>query len=188
MEKTVQQGRLGAKLWTSIVVFGLIGQIAWVVENMYFATFAQKLFADTEKFGNLYYIATTLMVVISAVTATVTTIFAGGFSDRVGRRKPFISIGYIFWGITIMLFAAIPIDFGSGEGGLVITLLVVFDCIMTFAGSTANDAAFSAWIANVTNVRNRGKVNTIIAILPMLAVRRDSERLRQELMEKKAQE
>ncbi len=160
---------LGGKLWLSVIVFGLIGQIAWVVENMYFATFAQTLFKDTEKFGNLYYVATTLMVILSAVTATVTTIFAGGLSDKIGKRKPFITIGFICWGLTIMLFAAIPIDFDSSKGKLITALLVIFDCIMTFAGSNANDAAFSAWTADITDVTNRGKVNTILAILPMFA-------------------
>ena len=160
---------LGGKIWTNALLFGLIGQIAWVVENMYFATFAQKLFAETSKFGNMYYTATTLMVIFSAITATVTTIFMGGLCDKVGKRKPFITLGYIFWGATIMLFAAIPIDFTSSEGGLIIALLVIFDCIMTFAGSTANDAAFNAWVADVTDVTNRGKVNTILSIMPVLA-------------------
>lgn len=160
---------LGKKIWTNALLFGLIGQIAWVVENMYFATFAQKLFAETAKFGNMYYVATTLMVIFSAITATVTTIFMGGLCDKVGKRKPFITIGYLFWGATIMLFAAIPINFESSEGGLIIALLVIFDCIMTFAGSTANDAAFNAWVADVTDVTNRGKVNTILSVMPVLA-------------------
>lgn len=117
----------------------------------------------------MYYVATTLMVIFSAITATVTTIFMGGLCDKVGKRKPFITIGYLFWGATIMLFAAIPINFESSEGGLIIALLVIFDCIMTFAGSTANDAAFNAWVADVTDVTNRGKVNTILSVMPVLA-------------------
>ena len=160
---------LGKKIWTNALLFGLIGQIAWVVENMYFANFAQKLFDETAKFGNMYYVATTLMVIFSAITATVTTIFMGGLCDKAGKRKPFITIGYLFWGATIMLFAAIPINFESSEGGLIIALLVIFDCIMTFAGSTANDAAFNAWVADVTDVTNRGKVNTILSVMPVLA-------------------
>ena len=34
--KEKKVGALGGKVWTSILLFGLIGQIAWVVENMYF--------------------------------------------------------------------------------------------------------------------------------------------------------
>lgn len=156
---------LGKKIWFSAILFGLIGQIAWVVENMFFAKFGQDLF-DTS--GDLYYTVTTLMVVLSAVTATVTTIFAGGLVDKVGKRKPFITIGYIFWGITIMLFATIPINSQQDAWGI-ITALVVLDCVMTFCGSTANDAAFNAWVTDVTNVSNRGKVNAILSVMPVIA-------------------
>ena len=27
--------KLGSRFWTAMVLFGLIGQVAWVVENMY---------------------------------------------------------------------------------------------------------------------------------------------------------
>ena len=30
---------LGKRIWACAIVFGLIGQIAWVVENMFFAKF-----------------------------------------------------------------------------------------------------------------------------------------------------
>ena len=116
------------------------------------------------------YGVTTLMVILSAVAATVTTIFAGGLSDRTGKRKPFIAFGYIFWGFTIMLFALLPMKADASRVGLVAALLVFFDCLMTFAGSTSNDAAFNAWVADVTDKTNRGKLNAILAILPVIAV------------------
>lgn len=171
MEKTAQTPAakstpLGKKIWACAIVFGLIGQIAWVVENMFFAKFGQDLF-DTR--GNLYFTVTTLMVILSAVTATVTTIFAGGLIDKTGKRKPFITVGYILWGVTIMLFAAIPIDFSDDRSWGIITVLVVLDCVMTFFGSTANDAAFNTWVADVTDVSNRGKVNTILSVMPVIA-------------------
>ena len=155
MEKTAQTPAakstpLGKKIWACAIVFGLIGQIAWVVENMFFAKFGQDLF-DTR--GNLYFTVTTLMVILSAVTATATTIFAGGLIDKTGKRKPFITVGYVLWGVTIMLFAAIPIDFSDDRSWGIITVLVVLDCVMTFFGSTAN----------------RGKVNTILSVMPVIA-------------------
>lgn len=164
----VKSTRLGGKTWTSAIIFGLIGQVAWVVENMYFAKFAQDIF-DAPQYGDFYYVATTLMVIFSAITATVTTIFAGGLCDRTGTRKPFIAIGYIFWGLTIMMFALVPINFDPEKGGLIIALLVFFDCVMTLAGSTANDAAFNSWVTDVTDVTNRGKVNTILSVMPVIA-------------------
>lgn len=160
---------LGARVWFSAVFFGLVGQIAWIVENMYFATFAQDIFANSGR-ADMSYGVTTLMVILSAVAATATTIFAGGLSDRTGKRKPFIAVGYIFWGFTIMLFALLPMKAEASKVGMIASLLVFFDCLMTFAGSTSNDAAFNAWVADVTDKTNRGKLNSILAILPVIAV------------------
>ena len=160
---------LGARVWFSAVFFGLVGQIAWIVENMYFATFAQDIFANSGR-ADMSYGVTTLMVILSAIAATATTIFAGGLSDRTGKRKPFIAVGYIFWGFTIMLFALLPMKADASKVGLIAALLVFFDCLMTFAGSTSNDAAFDAWVADVTDKTNRGKLNSILAILPVIAV------------------
>lgn len=161
--------RFGGKLWFSAIFFGLVGQIAWVVENMYFATLAQDIFANSAR-TDLSYIITTLMVIFSALTATATTIFAGAFCDRAGKRKPFISYGYIIWGLTIMAFAFIPM---RAEGKAIVgvaAMLVVFDCLMTLCGSTANDAGFNAWLADVTTPQNRGKVNGVLSTLPVFAV------------------
>lgn len=170
LSSAVKSTKLGGKIWFNGILFGLVGQIAWMVENMYFATFAQNIFEDTSKYGNLYYIATTLMVIFSAITATVTTIFAGGLCDKSGKRKPFISIGYILWGLTIIMFSAVPTDFSLEKGAAVVAILVIFDCIMTVAGSTANDAAFNAWVTDVTDFSNRGKMNTTLSILSVFAM------------------
>ena len=35
---------LGKKFWVALVIFGLMGQIAWVVENMYLNVFLYKMF------------------------------------------------------------------------------------------------------------------------------------------------
>ena len=57
-----------------LLLFGLIGQIAWNVENMYFNLFVYDTFE-----GNLD--AVTLMVQLSGVVATVATLLAGVLSD-----------------------------------------------------------------------------------------------------------
>ncbi len=160
---------LGGKVWFSAIFFGLIGQIAWIVENMYFATFAQDIFANSGR-SDMSYWVTTLMVILSAIAATATTIFAGAWSDRAGKRKPFIAFGYIFWGLTIMLFALLPMKVSSGSVITIAVLIILFDCIMTFAGSTSNDAAFNAWVADNTDDTNRGRLNGILSILPVIAV------------------
>ena len=163
------KSRFGGKLWATAIFFGLVGQIAWVVENMYFATLSQDIFANSAR-QDLAYIVTTLMVILSAVTATATTVFAGGFCDRVGKRRPFVAFGYMLWGLTIMAFALIPMRAEGKAIAGVAVLLVLFDCLMTCCGSTANDAAFNAWVADVTSPGNRGRVNAVLSMLPVFAV------------------
>lgn len=166
--KTQKTTPLGFRIWISAIVFGLVGQIAWVVENMYFSTFAQDIFANSGR-ADMSYVVTTLMVWLSAVTATITTIFAGGWCDKTGKRKPFVAYGYIGWGATIMLFAAIPMQAGASKIAGVAAMLIIFDCVMTFAGSVANDAAFNTWVTDVTDTTNRGRINTILALMPVFA-------------------
>ncbi|MEA5050014.1 MAG: MFS transporter [Oscillospiraceae bacterium] len=173
MDKSTSSGSgptaVGPRIWFSVVFFGLIGQIAWIVENMYFATFAQDIFANSGR-ADLSFLVTTLMVILSAITATLTTVVAGGLCDRAGRRKPFIAYGYIAWGFTIMLFALLPMRVSERGVAAAAALLVVFDCVMTVAGSTSNDAAFNAWVADNTDPSNRGRVNSVLSVLPVFAV------------------
>jgi MFS family permease len=165
----MQTTKLSKKVWFSLVFYGLIGQIAWVVENMYFATLCQDIFGYAGR-ADLSYIITTLMVILSAITATLTTFIAGAFSDRLGKRKPFIGWGYFVWGLTIMLFALIPMRIDRTSYFRVAFMLIFFDCLMTVAGSTSNDAAFNAWVADRTDSSNRGLVNTILSMMPVFAV------------------
>ena len=92
-----------ARFWLALVIFGLTGQVAWVVENMYFNVFLYQMFhADAG--------AISAMVAASAVAATVTTLLVGALSDKVGRRKIFICAGYVLWGLTIAAFALVRLD------------------------------------------------------------------------------
>jgi len=49
-------------------------------------------------------------------------------------------------------------------------MIVIMDCIMTFFGSTANDAAFNAFVTDNTETSNRGKVESVLSILPLIAM------------------
>ena len=90
--------------WPTLVIFSLIGQIAWVIENMYFNVFIYKMFkADAQDIS--------LMVAASAIAATLTTIFMGALSDKIGKRKLFICGGYILWGISIFGFVFLRTEF-----------------------------------------------------------------------------
>ena len=162
------------RFWTALFVFSLIGQIAWVIENMYFNVFIYQMFRATPD-------QIALMVQASAVAATLTTLLIGAASDKLGRRKAFITVGYILWGISILCFAALRVDwiarlFPAASNDLKtanligVTLVIVFDCIMTFFGSTANDACFNAWLTDSTDETNRGKAEGINAMMPLLAI------------------
>ena len=150
------------KFMLALVIFSLVGQVAWVVENMYLNVFIYKMFNASAE-------AISAMVGASAVAATVTTLLVGAFSDKVGKRKIFICGGYILWGISILGFAAIRADWIRNLN-LCVTLTIALDCLMTFFGSSANDAAFNAWLTDSTDETNRGKVEGINAMMPLIAI------------------
>lgn len=149
-------------IWPSIVTIGLAGQIAWTVENMYFNVFLYNTISQDPS-----YIA--LMVALSAITATFTTLFMGTVSDRMGRRKPFMSWGYIIWAFTVLAFAFIsPASMKSVKAAAI--SVVVLDCLMTFFGSTSNDAVFNAYITENVEEERRTKVESVVQIMPMAAM------------------
>lgn len=158
-----------ARFWLALVIFGLTGQVAWVVENMYFNVFIYKMFNASAS-------AISAMVAASAVAATVTTVLIGALSDKVGRRKLFICAGYILWGISIAAFALVRVDVLSSlfpmasAAALGVTITIILDCVMTFFGSSANDACFNAWLTDSTDHTNRGAAEGINAMMPLVAI------------------
>ncbi len=162
--------KLSGRFWLALVLFGLMGQIAWVVENMYLNVFIYKMFnASAEDIS--------LMVAASAVAATLTTVFIGALSDKIGKRKVFICGGYILWGISIFAFALLKVDLiealfpaVSGAAAICITLTIALDCLMTFFGSSANDAAYNAWLTDSTDSTNRGSAEGINSMMPLVAI------------------
>lgn len=160
------------KMWFILILFGIFGQIAWSVENMYFNVFVYETIAPRTS-------AVTIMVQASGVVATITTLLAGALSDKTGNRRHFISIGYIIWGIITLSFAFITKEntaniFGITDPEKIITttilIVVIMDCVMTFFGSASNDGAFNAWVTDNTDKTNRGKVEGVLSTLPLLAL------------------
>ena len=49
-------------------------------------------------------------------------------------------------------------------------MVVVLDCVMTFFGSTANDAVFNAYVTESVEKERRTKVESVIQIMPMAAM------------------
>ena len=160
------------KFYTALALFGLIGQVAWVVENMYLNVFIYQVFRASAS-------DISAMVAASAVTATVTTVLIGALSDRIGRRKAIIISGYLLWGISILGFALVtpavlgkifPALSGAAIATLGVTLVIILDCLMTFFGSSANDACFNAWLTDATEEGRRGAVEGINAMMPLVAI------------------
>ncbi len=162
--------KLSPRFWCALTVFSLMGQVAWVVENMYFNVFIYKLFHATAA-------DISAMVAASAVTATLTTVLMGALSDKIGKRKLFICVGYILWGISIFSFVFLSngvIDpvaaVTTNLTAVCISLTIILDCVMTFFGSTANDAAFNAWLTDSTDSTNRGAAEGINAMMPLVSI------------------
>ena len=166
MEKTKKNG----KFWLALVIFCLTGQVAWTVENMYFNVFIYKMFHASAS-------AISAMVAASAVSATVTTLLIGALSDKLGKRKIFICGGYIAWGLSIWSFSLLRMDVISGlfpgiasAASVGVALTIIMDCVMTFFGSSANDACFNAWLTDVSDDTNRGKIEGINSMMPLVSI------------------
>lgn len=163
------ENRLGVRKWAAFIIVGLFGQFAWTIENMYFNVFLYNTISTDPG-----YIAA--MVGWSAAAATVTTLLMGALSDRLGRRRVFICGGYILWGASTAAFGFITPENaarlfpGANAAAAAAVMVVVLDCLMTFFGSTANDAAFNAYVTDATRPENRGRVESVLAILPLVSM------------------
>ena len=161
--------RLGAGKWLALGMVGLFGQFAWTIENMYVNVVLYNTISTDPD-----YIAA--MVAASAAMATLTTLVMGLVSDRLGRRKVFICGGYLLWGLSTAAFGLITPENaallfpGANAVAAAAMLVVVMDCVMTFFGSTANDAAFNAYVTDITDKSNRGRVESVLAILPLISM------------------
>ena len=161
--------KLSGKTWTVIVLLALVGQIAWAVENNFFNLFIQDAFG-----ASLSDVA--LMVSASAITATATTLLMGTLTDRAGKRKVFVVTGTLLWGLSIGVFAVLQqvsatlARDAAAVAALGITLTIACDCVMTFFGSAANDACFNAWVTDITDDTNRGRVEGVNSAMPLLSM------------------
>ena len=166
----MSKSKNSTKFYLALVIFSLVGQVAWVVENMYLNVFIYKMFHASAE-------AISAMVAASSVAATVTTLLIGALSDKLGKRKLFICGGYILWGISIWGFAAIRLETihalfpaTASAAAVGVSLVIILDCIMTFFGSAANDACFNAWLTDSTDETNRGAAEGINAMMPLVAI------------------
>ena len=79
----MKQTKLSASSWATIILFGLIGQIAWSIENMQFNLFLFNYIGGTTS-------DIAAMVAWSAIISTFTTLIMGIVTDRIGKRRLFL--------------------------------------------------------------------------------------------------
>ncbi len=171
--------KLSKKNWFIITLFCFMGGIAWNTENMYFNTFiTNEIYADVSQsaiLGSMEAVtAVSRMVALSAIAAVLTTFVMGALSDKLKNRKMFISVGYILWGIVTAMFGFITKDNVASllnltdEAkilGCTVWFVILMDIVMTFMGSTSNDAAFQAWVTDVTVPKQRPLVETVLSVV-----------------------
>lgn len=166
----MNKNKVGVRNWFIFIIVGIVGQLAWSLENMYLNSYIFS-FGDPN-----YQKYISITVAASAITACLTTLIMGGLTDKVGRRKVFIVGGYILWGLSTAAFgllndsnfvALFPIFNGAMIGSI---MVIVLDCVMTFFGSTANDAAFNSYLTKHVDDNNRGKVEGVVSILPLMSM------------------
>ncbi len=153
--------KISKKNWALIWILGMAGQLCWNVENSWFSTFVYAKIAPNPAIISW-------MVGISATATTFATFLIGTMGDRKGKRKPFIAIGYILWGIFTIAFGIL--EFLPTNSIFVAGCFVVaMDAIMSFFGSVGYDSAFCAWTTDISNESNRGKVGGAFATMPVIA-------------------
>ncbi|HEY9075424.1 MAG TPA: MFS transporter [Anaerolineaceae bacterium] len=155
---------LSRRTFIALLLLGFAGQLAWAVENQFYNTFLYDKITPNPQ-------AVAWMVAITAVVSTLTAILMGTLSDRTrsrwGRRRPYIIGGYVLWGV---LTAAFPAAALFQPVALGVFMAILFDSLMTYFGATANDAALSAYVADVTTPQNRGRVSGAMQIMTWIAL------------------
>lgn len=159
----MQKTSITSRSWYIMAALALTGQIAWAVENSWFNTFVFDTITPDPR-------PIAWMVAASAITATLTTLLMGTLSDRTrsrwGRRRPYVFLGYILWGLSTIIFPTVAY---IKVTSLAVIMVITADAIMTFFGSTANDAAFSAWTADIATSDTRGRVEGVLNLSMFLA-------------------
>lgn len=157
----------GFSFWFLVWGLGIAGQICWNMENQWFNTF---VYAKIAKDPTII----SWMVAISAIATTFSTFLFGCVSDRKGKRKTFVAVGYILWGLFTIVFGLTQLITGGDDnstGNVIVVAglaVVLADAIMSFFGSMGNDIGFNAWMNDHMDDGNRGQLGAALATQPVI--------------------
>lgn len=176
-----KKGGLSMRVWTTILLFMLMGSIATNVESMYLGLYLNNTVFKYGSMGASLSLTDTINLItsLSAVVSGIATFVMGTLSEKLKNRKLFISIGYILWGVAMMLFSFVRGGnigryFGFTEMSDIITttamLVIVFALILAFLRSTTSDAAFNSWVTDVSTPQTSAKIETAFTIIGFVAI------------------
>lgn len=175
-----KKGQLANKVWIALIMFMFMGSIAAGVESMYIGLYLNNTAFKNGSMGASLTLTDTINLIasLSAVVSGIATFAMGTLSEKMKNRKLFISIGYIIWGIFMLLFSFVRGGnvgrfFGLTEMSEIITttaiIIIAFSLVLAFLRSTTGDAAFSSWVTDVSTPETSAKIETAFTIMGFVA-------------------
>lgn len=175
-----KKGQLSMRVWTTILLFMLMGSIATNIESIYLGLYLNNTVFRYGSMGSSLTLTDTVNLIasLSAVVSGIATFVMGTLSEKMKNRKLFISIGYILWGAAMLLFSFVRGGnigryFGLTEMSDIVTttamLVIAFSLILAFLRSTTNNAAFNSWVTDVSTPETSTKIETAFTIIGFVA-------------------
>lgn len=174
------KGRLSIRVWTAIILFMFMGSIAGNVETMYLGLFLNNTVFKNGTMGASLTLTDTINLIasLSAVVSGIATFVMGTLSEKKKNRKLFISVGFILWGIVMLVFSLVRGGnignfFGLRDISEIVTVtaitVIAFALVLAFLRSTTSDAAFSSWLTDVSTPETSAKIETAFTIMGFVA-------------------
>ncbi len=170
-----KKGQLSIKTWITIILFLFMGTVVGGVEGIYLSLYLNNTtFKDGSMGASLTLTDTVnLIASLSAVVSVITTFVMGTLSEKMKNRKVFVSVGYIVWGIVMLVFSRVRGGnvgnfFGLVQMSEIITvtaiIIIGFSLVLTVLRSTVSDAVFSSWITDVSTPETSAKIEVVFTL------------------------
>ena len=169
-------GQLSKRVWLGIILFMFVGSLAGALQSSLIGVFLDRTIFVNGAMGARITLTDAVNIITSgsAVIACVTAFIMGTLSEKLKNRKLFISVGYIVWGIITVLFGVIKKEvvadmLGYSDAAQVVattTIMVIsFALVMAFVHATSDDAAYDAWLTDVTTPQTTVIVETLVTVM-----------------------